>query len=279
MPARPFRPVSSDPCFGCPHARCCQMPLLPGVGPLGRHSQRRSSSVSPLRCPSRPGRTLAARVAAVAGVSCPRLTGRTGDRPLPGLWDDEPSANRLESSVRELADAEATSPVREALEVLDPVAPSQGARVPSPFVNQPKVEPPSVTHAWQTRRRGRHPLVEFVKILLGGLAGIVIAQLILWWLPGNLRRDPLGLAPRLPTWLQWLRPADLAATRPALARAASRSAAAQIRHNPFVDEAAEESRCPGGCRPAARRAADRKSLPIPPPQRPTARRRTPSTLR
>jgi hypothetical protein len=56
--------------------------------------------------------------------------------------------------------------------------------------------------------------VEFVKIVLGGLAGVIIAQLILWWLPGDLRRDPFGLAPRLPTWLQWLRPDELGSLRP-----------------------------------------------------------------
>ncbi len=62
-----------------------------------------------------------------------------------------------------------------------------------------------------TRANSRHRNVgvEFVKILLGGMAGLIIAQGILWWLPGDWRRDPLGLAPQLPGSLAFLAPAQL----------------------------------------------------------------------
>ncbi len=56
--------------------------------------------------------------------------------------------------------------------------------------------------------RGR-PLLEFAKIVAGGLAGVIIAQAILWWLPGNWRRDPFQLAPHIPPALQFLLPAEL----------------------------------------------------------------------
>jgi hypothetical protein len=71
--------------------------------------------------------------------------------------------------------------------------------------------------------------------VLGGLAGILIAQLILWWLPGDLRRDPFGLAPRLPAWLQWMRPAtwDQPTVRAEQGQPARSPAG---RPDPFADE-------------------------------------------
>ena len=55
----------------------------------------------------------------------------------------------------------------------------------------------------------RSPLNEGVKIVLGGAAGLIIAQLILWWLPEGYRRDPLQLAPQLPPYLAFMAPANL----------------------------------------------------------------------
>ena len=63
--------------------------------------------------------------------------------------------------------------------------------------------------ALRTAPRRRNFAVEFIKIALGGIAGLAIAQAILWWLPGGWRKDPLGLAPRLPSQLAFLAPADL----------------------------------------------------------------------
>jgi hypothetical protein len=86
---------------------------------------------------------------------------------------------------------------------------------------------------------GRHAGVELSKIVAGGLAGLVLAQLMLWWIPGIGRRDPLGLAPHLPTWLNVLLPPELRpapasprhrpATKPALPARWARSAPAVAR--------------------------------------------------
>ena len=58
-------------------------------------------------------------------------------------------------------------------------------------------------------RRGHlSGLWEASKVVLGGLVGLVVAQLILWWLPGNLRRDPFGLADQLPARLKFLLPEE-----------------------------------------------------------------------
>ena len=65
------------------------------------------------------------------------------------------------------------------------------------------------TMAYRTASRRRNVAVEFLKIALGGVAGLAIAQALLWWLPGGFRKDPLGLAPRLPSQLAFLAPASL----------------------------------------------------------------------
>ena len=67
----------------------------------------------------------------------------------------------------------------------------------------------SVAASRSVPRRGRNPLVEIFKVLGGGIAGLAIAQLILWWLPGTWRRDPLSLAPQLPTFAAFAAPESL----------------------------------------------------------------------
>jgi hypothetical protein len=58
------------------------------------------------------------------------------------------------------------------------------------------------------QRKKKNAAVEVVKIVLGGIAGLVIAQLLLWWMPWqNLRRDPFGLGPSVAGYAPWLVPA------------------------------------------------------------------------
>jgi hypothetical protein len=78
------------------------------------------------------------------------------------------------------------------------------SRSPSPF----QVDP-GPGRRRQVPRSGRRLAVELVKIVAGGLAGLLIAQLILWWIPGIGRRDPLGLAQHVPPWLSSLVPPEL----------------------------------------------------------------------
>jgi hypothetical protein len=42
-----------------------------------------------------------------------------------------------------------------------------------------------------------NPVKEIVKVVLGGGVGLLLAQLLLWWLPGDLRKDPFNLAPKV----------------------------------------------------------------------------------
>lgn len=58
------------------------------------------------------------------------------------------------------------------------------------------------------QRKKKSPVAEVVKIVLGGVAGLVIAQLLLWWMPWqDLRRDPFALGPSISKFAPWLVPA------------------------------------------------------------------------
>ncbi len=61
----------------------------------------------------------------------------------------------------------------------------------------------------QAVRRNRQANGGIVKVVLGGVAGLFLGQLILWWLPGQYRTDPMELAPKLPASLSFLAPASL----------------------------------------------------------------------
>lgn len=57
------------------------------------------------------------------------------------------------------------------------------------------------------RRRRKSIALELVKIVVGGVVGLAIGQLILWWV---FHRDPLGVGPRLPSPVQdWVVPVEL----------------------------------------------------------------------
>ena len=61
----------------------------------------------------------------------------------------------------------------------------------------------------RSKRKPKSAAAEIVKVALGGVAGLLIAQMILWWLPGSWARDPANLAPKLPGFLSWAAPERL----------------------------------------------------------------------
>jgi hypothetical protein len=115
---------------------------------------------------------------------------------------------------------------------------------------------PSVMARETTRRsrREKHLGWELFKVIAGGIAGLMLAQLILWWLPGSMRRDPFGVAPHLPKWLHFVMPAELQAELvPPAALPPSREfiplepaipADASPEANPFADEPTPTSSTP-----------------------------------
>ncbi len=57
-------------------------------------------------------------------------------------------------------------------------------------------------------RNKKNPLVEVVKIALGGVAGISIALLILLWLPGKWQRDPFKIGAKIGQYAPFIVPAN-----------------------------------------------------------------------
>jgi hypothetical protein len=62
----------------------------------------------------------------------------------------------------------------------------------------------SIVKAPRPKRKERNAAAEFIKIMLGGLVGIGLAPLVLWWVFGN---DILELGPRVAPYAPWLVPA------------------------------------------------------------------------
>lgn len=61
------------------------------------------------------------------------------------------------------------------------------------------------------RRKPKNPVAEGVKIVLGGVAGLVIAQVILWWIGSakewpSKRADISGMAPKIARYVPWIVP-------------------------------------------------------------------------
>lgn len=52
-------------------------------------------------------------------------------------------------------------------------------------------------------RRNAEALASVIAIVFGGVCGLVLTQLILWWVMG---KDPFGIAPSLPGFLRWMAP-------------------------------------------------------------------------
>jgi hypothetical protein len=79
--------------------------------------------------------------------------------------------------------------------------------------SQPDEQIPTPARLHAHRNRPKHHdakvAISVLRIILGGWAGLALGQLILWWMPGGLRSDPLRLAPALPGALAFLAPASL----------------------------------------------------------------------
>lgn len=98
------------------------------------------------------------------------------------------------------------------------LAPPDAPSRPPSFVRED--ESPSASLRSQPRRptrsrarnSGGKPIREVVKIVAGGVVGLTIGQLILWWMPGNWtlsNRDPAGIGARFGTYAPWLVPASV----------------------------------------------------------------------
>jgi len=74
------------------------------------------------------------------------------------------------------------------------------------------VAPSSMKVRTRPKKKPKNAAIEMVKVILGGFGGLLIAQIILWWaVPTgcSANPDPIGLAPQLPGFLQWMAPERL----------------------------------------------------------------------
>ncbi|MDP6466988.1 MAG: hypothetical protein QF918_04590 [Pirellulaceae bacterium] len=60
------------------------------------------------------------------------------------------------------------------------------------------------TRRARSQRPQKSAIKEMVKIVGGGVIGLTIGQLILWWLPGDYKRDPIELGPKVPSFAAFL---------------------------------------------------------------------------
>ena len=56
----------------------------------------------------------------------------------------------------------------------------------------------------RSQRHQKSAVKEMIKVVVGGVIGLSIGQLILWWLPGDLKRDPIDLGPKIPSFAAFL---------------------------------------------------------------------------
>lgn len=56
----------------------------------------------------------------------------------------------------------------------------------------------------RSQRPQKSAVKEILKVVGGGVVGLTIGQLILWWLPGDLKKDPLELGPKIPAFASFL---------------------------------------------------------------------------
>ncbi|MFP6603981.1 MAG: hypothetical protein VB862_15720, partial [Pirellulaceae bacterium] len=68
------------------------------------------------------------------------------------------------------------------------------------------VAPTSIRSSRRSRQESENPLGTVIKVALGGLMAVPLAQLILWW---GFSRDPVKLGPKVPSVIRWVVPKDL----------------------------------------------------------------------
>jgi hypothetical protein len=91
------------------------------------------------------------------------------------------------------------------------IGPVVGTRAPAFDFDEaaaPSVER-KVSPAARPKRKEKSIVLELVKIVLGGVVGIALATIILWW---GFHKDPLNLAPKVAAYAAWAVPAKLRPT-------------------------------------------------------------------
>lgn len=144
------------------------------------------------------------------------------------LPDVEPAQHDPHATFEERAPESAVIGVDEAPADFELEPPAGGwtaespAAVPAFRFEPDSVSPSTPGSSLATRSRARRkqasPLKAMIQVVAGGVLGLVIAQLILWWLPGDwgkANRDPLGVADTIARYVPFVVPAELWGTQTA----------------------------------------------------------------
>ena len=72
-----------------------------------------------------------------------------------------------------------------------------------------RVKSPSTLHARRAKKRPPHTFIAIAKVVLGGIAGLAIGQVILWWLPKPYQTDLFELSANVPAAASVILPPNL----------------------------------------------------------------------
>jgi len=87
----------------------------------------------------------------------------------------------------------------------EPAAPFEFNEAEDTAEKQPAAAAPAVVTT-SRQRKEKSALGEMAKIVAGGVIGVAIAQLILWWLPSRWARDPFQFGPKASKYAPWIVP-------------------------------------------------------------------------
>ena len=95
----------------------------------------------------------------------------------------------------------------EAAEAAEPAAPFKFEDTSQPSDDdKPRPAAPPAVVTSSRRRKEKSAAGELLKVIFGGVVGVAIAQLILWWLPGKWSKDPFDFGPKAAKYVPWIVP-------------------------------------------------------------------------
>jgi hypothetical protein len=80
-----------------------------------------------------------------------------------------------------------------------------GTATAAPTTARPRTA--KVATTGRPKRKEKSAVAEVFKVVIGGVVGLILAQLILWWLPDKYKRDPFELGPVVSQYVPWIVPA------------------------------------------------------------------------
>ena len=110
-------------------------------------------------------------------------------------------------------------------------------------------------------RKSENPMWTMIKVVLGGMLAIPLAQLILWWLPGSWSRDPMDVGPKASQIVPFLVPKRYHVPGKKKSRSGDKKSRSQAPEKSVPDGLSKRSeRLAKGPRPGSRWATNRSRV-------------------